>query len=81
MTFRDKTHTSLMTGSKAPPHHTPWLTAFDDTAESYVAKNKEAALKLNSPRVYAVGVCVATWNKYWFARRECVGQVCGLVVT
>tara|TARA_B100000787_G_C15940229_1_gene184619 strand:+ start:128 stop:250 length:123 start_codon:yes stop_codon:yes gene_type:complete len=40
-----------MTGSKAPPHHTPWLTAFDDTAESYVAKNKEAALKLNSPRV------------------------------
>ena len=51
LTFRDKTHTSLMTGSKAPPHHTPWLTAFDDTAESYVAKNKEAALKLNSPRV------------------------------
>ena len=48
MTFRDKSHTSLMTRSKAPQHHTPWLAAFDDTAESYVAKNKEAALKLNS---------------------------------
>ena len=42
-----------MTRSKAPHakaskavSHTPWLTAFDDAAESYVAKNKEAALKL-----------------------------------
>jgi len=41
MTFRDKTHRSVMTGNMAPPHHTPWLTAFDDSIESYVHKNRK----------------------------------------
>ncbi|GMH86861.1 hypothetical protein TrST_g12252 [Triparma strigata] len=41
MTFRDKPHKSLMTGTLAPVHHTPWLTAFDDSIESYVAGNKK----------------------------------------
>ena len=44
MTFRDKPHTSLMTGTKAPVHHTPWLTAFDDTIKSYVHGNKQSNL-------------------------------------
>lgn len=38
MTFRDKSHKSLMTGSVAPVHHTPWLTAMDDTIDCYVPK-------------------------------------------
>ena len=36
MTFRDKSHASLMTGTQSPPHHTPWLEALDDSLESYL---------------------------------------------
>merc|ERR1712032_105810 len=36
MTFRDRPHRSLMTGTMAPVHHTPWLQAFDDSIECYV---------------------------------------------
>ena len=45
-TFRDHAHTSLMTGNKAPVHHTPWLTAFDDSIESYVEGNKKKVSNL-----------------------------------
>jgi trimethylamine monooxygenase len=40
MTFRDKPHKSVMTGTVAPVHHTPWLTAFDDSIACYVDQNK-----------------------------------------
>lgn len=46
MTFRDKPHTSLMTGTTAPVHHTPWLRAFDDSIECYVEQAKPAKSKL-----------------------------------
>jgi trimethylamine monooxygenase len=36
MTFRDKSHASLMTGTQSPPHHTPWLKALDDSLETYL---------------------------------------------
>ncbi|MEM0922212.1 MAG: NAD(P)/FAD-dependent oxidoreductase [Pseudomonadota bacterium] len=36
MTFRDNGYTSPMTGTKAPPHHTPWKDALDDSLESYL---------------------------------------------
>ena len=36
MTFRDHGYTSPMTGTKAPPHHTPWKDALDDSLESYL---------------------------------------------
>jgi hypothetical protein len=36
----------LMTGNKAPVHHTPWLTAFDDSIESYVEGNKKKVSNL-----------------------------------
>jgi len=36
MTFRDNGYTSVMTGTKAPPHHTPWVEAMDDSLESYL---------------------------------------------
>jgi len=36
MTFRDHGYVSPMTGTKAPPHHTPWKDALDDSLESYL---------------------------------------------
>ena len=36
MTFRDQSHKSVMTGTMAPKHHTPWLKAYDDSIECYV---------------------------------------------
>ena len=35
MTFRDKSHKSLMTGHMAPVHHTPWLAERDDSLTNY----------------------------------------------
>merc|ERR1712151_349089 len=43
MTFRDKTHQSVMTGTMAPAHHTPWLKSFDDSIECYVNRNRKPA--------------------------------------
>ena len=43
MTFRDCPHRSLMTGTMAPVHHTPWLKAFDDSLAGYVDGNKPGA--------------------------------------
>ena len=34
--FRDNAYASLMTGTMAPKHHTPWLEAMDDTLEVYL---------------------------------------------
>ncbi len=36
MTFRDNCYKSVITGSMAPVHHTPWKDAMDDTIESYL---------------------------------------------
>jgi trimethylamine monooxygenase len=36
MTFRDNTHPSLMTVNAQPSHHTVWLDALDDSAESFL---------------------------------------------
>lgn len=36
MTFRDNGYVSPMTGTKAPPHHTKWVDALDDSMESYL---------------------------------------------
>lgn len=38
MTFRDHGYVSPMTGTKAPPHHTPWTEALDDSLEAYLRK-------------------------------------------
>lgn len=37
MTFRDYSYRSLMTGTMAPPHHTPWIDALDDSLNAYLA--------------------------------------------
>ena len=36
MGFRDHGYVSPMTGQQAPPHHTPWVDALDDSLESYL---------------------------------------------
>ncbi|GAA1124687.1 NAD(P)/FAD-dependent oxidoreductase [Arthrobacter flavus] len=34
--YRDDTHTSVMTGTEASPHHTPWLRAMDDSLDRFL---------------------------------------------
>ncbi len=36
MTFRNNGYVSPMTGTQAPPHHTPWKDALDDSLETYL---------------------------------------------
>ena len=36
MTFRNHGHTSVLTGTMAPKHHTPWKDALDDSLEVYL---------------------------------------------
>ena len=36
MDFRNHGYVSPMTGTEAPPHHTPWKDALDDSLESYL---------------------------------------------
>ena len=36
MTFRDNSYQSVITGTMAPTHHTPWKNALDDSMESYL---------------------------------------------
>jgi len=36
MSFRDNCHKSIMTGSMAPIHHTPWKDELDDSMECYM---------------------------------------------
>lgn len=36
MTFRDHGYTSPITGTQAPPHHTPWKEALDDSLDAYL---------------------------------------------
>ena len=36
MSFRDHGYVSPMTGAKAPPHHTDWAHALDDSMEDYL---------------------------------------------
>lgn len=41
MTFRDRSYRSLMTGTQAPPHHTRWLDAMDDSLEAFLNDPRE----------------------------------------
>ncbi len=34
--FRDNSYRSVMTGTMAPKHHTPWMKAMDDSMESFL---------------------------------------------
>lgn len=39
--FRDKSYRSTLTGTMAPPHHTPWMEALDDSLEAFLAVEPE----------------------------------------
>ena len=41
MGFRDNGYRSVMTGTMAPQHHTPWMEAMDDSLEAYLADAKK----------------------------------------
>ncbi len=41
--YRDKTYTSVMTGTKAAKHHTPWLEELDDSMARYLGQEKKQA--------------------------------------
>ena len=34
--FRDHQFRSVFTGSLSPPHHTPWMTAYDDSIDTFI---------------------------------------------
>ncbi|PZO81363.1 MAG: potassium transporter [Mesorhizobium amorphae] len=42
MGFRNNGYRSLMTGTMAPKHHTPWLEALDDSLETYLGTKTPA---------------------------------------
>jgi trimethylamine monooxygenase len=46
MGYRNKCHRSLMTGTMATPHHTPWLDALDDSMAAYLSDQPEKTLKV-----------------------------------
>jgi len=43
MEFRNHSYRSVITGTMAPPHHTPWKDALDDSLESYLGAAKTPA--------------------------------------
>ena len=43
MNFRDNGYRSVMTGTMAPKHHTPWIEALDDSMEAYLRAPAEPA--------------------------------------
>ncbi len=43
MAFRDNSYRSVITGTMAPVHHTPWKDALDDSMESYLQNEAEPA--------------------------------------
>ena len=43
MKFRDNSYKSVITGTMAPAHHTPWKDALDDSMESYLSEKADAA--------------------------------------
>ena len=42
MSFRDNGYVSPITGTIAPPHHTPWRHAMDDSLEAYLQTSEAA---------------------------------------
>jgi trimethylamine monooxygenase len=41
--YRNKSYRSTLTGTQAPPHHTPWMEAMDDSMEAFLNGTGEPA--------------------------------------
>ncbi len=44
--YRNKSYRSTRTGQLAPPHHTPWMEAMDDSLEAFLAEDAHSAGQL-----------------------------------
>jgi len=42
LTYRDRSYPSVLTGTMAPAHHTPWMQALDDSLEAFLNVPKAA---------------------------------------
>ena len=47
MNYRDKTYTSVLTGTPAASHHTRWIEALDDSLEAYLRSKPKASVTVN----------------------------------
>ncbi|WP_395666293.1 NAD(P)-binding domain-containing protein [Methylocella sp.] len=43
LTYRDRSYRSTITGTMAPPHHTVWMAALDDSLEAFLDQPESAA--------------------------------------
>jgi trimethylamine monooxygenase len=43
LTYRDQSYRSILTGTQAPIHHTPWLEALDDSLETFLNQPEKRA--------------------------------------
>ena len=60
--YRNRSYRSVLTGTLAPPHHTPWMEAMDDSLEAFLAEDGETAeevRKANLARGDVAGVAEA----------------------
>src|SRR5690606_26062310 len=53
--YRNKSYRSTITGTLAPPHHTPWMEAMDDSLEAFLRdstplKPQPASIAANGAR-------------------------------
>ncbi len=42
LTYRDRSYVSVITGNQAPPHHTTWMLALDDSKEAFLANEAQS---------------------------------------
>jgi trimethylamine monooxygenase len=48
LTYRDAVYRSVMTGTLAAVHHTPWLEELDDSGERYLSRPARATEKVKT---------------------------------
>lgn len=46
LTYRNQSYPSTLTGTMAPPHHTPWIEAMDDSFEAFLGPAPAAVAKV-----------------------------------
>ena len=72
MTFRDRSYRSVLTGTMAPPHHTPWMEAMDDSLEAFLAPVEQVRRRASGC------VCVGT-NSLSVSDLHCtMKQICSI---
>ena len=49
LNYRDQVYTSVMDGTQAAPHHTPWMDEMDDSLERYLNEEASIAEEVSEP--------------------------------